>query len=881
MTATKRLLALFTTIAVLASHVYAATGDILDVKILSQGCFADITIEGLSTGGQYEFGLGANNEPFEGVPTVVFTVVSQGYTNGVLGTRTRTVYGTHWVRKAFSFTGNELTAQESIDGPNVVVRIALSESVYDSDNTTGGTGPGGASNSGTSPTVTIASGFYTQGGTPNNATLNHAVTNNSTLAYPKVIGNWSRALNYEKVGSSIRVGAAVFHGHAQQGQQVDCVKFTAADASGHTATATVTAATIDSTYGDPVPVIEHIADLDTSGFTQGDTGTLNFVAYPWIGNAASIMDTTSDGSVSPAGTGTASAPSPYFGPLSIVCDPAGTYCTSVAVVDAASGVDSGNTISGSDTTPEAAASHPFATIGAAFNALRTYNNTTYSRNNCGGSTIYLKDNAGGVNSFVWTGASVTVGTRPACALTVTRYPGHSRDNCVIATQGTGKTLGEIVKLVGVKITATNAAGVFDPNTTTSYMLFDQCELNVSVTPTVYRVGVWPMTRCLISNFAQGWANYGAVNSSPSLCRGCTIADSCTSLGQQQSYTMLGVLKTSSLAHNIGYSVVGSAPTRKNLVVAYSRITAGNTNAAILRDSPTGGNDHGAAYVQLLLENCNNVSQVIALSADTSTGSANNILLMHVDALGQRCSMAYNEYGPTGYDRLNWFVKNNLADDYNLKADTFLGVTATGLTKVSYVGTTLTAKVTVTGHQYTTGDLLYITSATPAAYKANGVSVTVSGNDLTYSVEAATDPGNPTQILIAPNPGRIKNWPVVYGVNHSGNIWAETASIGAAGSFMQNFSGLRCIPAATTGEPPTVSPKTIGYFSFVDRKSFNGSSNGAGNGNYRLQSDSPAIGMARDWVLPYDIDGKARRADGAAGAYEYSQSGLLLLRRRSQ
>ena len=858
-----------------------ATGDILSVAAIANGGFADITIEGLGTGGTYDLGLGAGNNPATGSPKVVFTVVSQGYTGDVLGTRTRAIYGTVRSRKPWSVSGDELTAQESASGGNVTVRVALSESIYDSDNNSGGTG----GNSGVAPTVTIAAGFYTQGGTPNNAVSNLTVTNNSTLAYPRVIGNWSRAVNYEKVGSTIRLGVAVFHGHAQSGQQVAAVKFIAADASGNSQTVLKTASEIDETYGHPVDgdgekvlVIEHVADITLSSFTpstanQGDVGTFNFIAYPFIGNGASVLDTAGTTSGSTAGTGTAAAPSPYYGPLSFVCDPNGTYCQSFAVVDAANGNDGTGAV-GVGTLDTGSPPASYATIGAAYTAVRSYNNSNYSRNNCGGSTIYLRDNAGGVNNFAWMGTTVTASTRPQCVWILTRYPGHSRDNVVIATQSGNRAAGELVKVVGVKITAESGSGIFDLNTATSYYVIDQCEIDSATAnrPLVYRIGVWSMTRCLVKNLRAGWTNYGGVNSSCMLCRGCTVDPASTFVGPNNSLTILGNLKTNTTLWLLGgaFSAASGQP-RKNNVIAYNRITASNTSGPIIIGGGDGNNNHGSAYAQNVLENCNDASPALQIAADNTDTIYNNVLIFHNVVVGQRCSMCYNEYGARPYDRLNWFVKNNIADDYNIKGDTFAGSSATATR--SYSGGVVTVTVTQTGHQYQNGDLVYIRSATPSAYLTTGAVVSAATtNTFQYTFAAGSDPGAITALVVSPHPARIGNFPVVYGVNHSGNVWAETTGIGAAGAFMQSFTGLKCLPAATTGEPPTSSTNPSTYLKFVDRKSFDGSTSGSGNGDYHLQSDSPAVALARDWILPYGLDGVVRTANGAVGAYEYSSGG---------
>lgn len=120
-----------------------------------------------------------------------------------------------------------------------------------------------------------------------------AVTNNSPINYPGVIANWECIPN-QKAGSSLTVRACAFHWAARNGLPVACVKFFAQDQSGHTSpTVTVTAPTIDSTQGDALPVIEYIATLDLSSMTQNDIVTVHFQAFPWIGDAGAVADTTS------------------------------------------------------------------------------------------------------------------------------------------------------------------------------------------------------------------------------------------------------------------------------------------------------------------------------------------------------------------------------------------------------------------------------------------------------------------------------------------------------------------------------------------------------------------------------------------------------------
>ncbi len=113
-----------------------AQGDILSVTVGSEGWYVDIVIDDLSTGGSYDMGLGANNNPATGTPKIVFTVVSLGYdATGTPTTVTRTVYGTKAIRKPYP---NQSQNEESSSGGDVTVRVALSDYIYAKDKTGGG-----------------------------------------------------------------------------------------------------------------------------------------------------------------------------------------------------------------------------------------------------------------------------------------------------------------------------------------------------------------------------------------------------------------------------------------------------------------------------------------------------------------------------------------------------------------------------------------------------------------------------------------------------------------------------------------------------------------------------------------------------------------------
>lgn len=359
-----------------------ATGDILSVTITDKttaglstdGWYADVVVEGLNTGGTYAFGLGTNNADTANAKFVM-TVVSEGYNSaGTLGTITRTVYGTRVMRKAYP---DHATMWETYSGGNVTLRIALSDFVYDDDNT-------GAGKSGTAPTVSIGSGWYTQGGTPNNACTNLTVTNNSTTDYPKVIGHFA-VEQRRPVNGTHTIEVFAVHKFGQNNCPVARVAVTATGASSsHTETGAATAMTL-SARGDNIPVYAVSLNLSTgAGFTRGELVNIKFVAYPWVGDAASTLDSNAD-----AGDKIFKLTDLNWTIMDIV----------YACVD---GVGASPAVSTNSATAETT---PYSSIANALAGIKAYNNSTHSLNRADGGVILL--NAG--NYSTATGSTLTNG----------------------------------------------------------------------------------------------------------------------------------------------------------------------------------------------------------------------------------------------------------------------------------------------------------------------------------------------------------------------------------------------------------------------------------------------------------------------------------------
>lgn len=615
---------------------HAATGDISAVRILGDtahnGWTAEIDIAGLSKGGAYNFGLGANNNPTNA--KVVFTVTSQGFdATGATTTIQRTIYGTDWVRRPYP---NDSLADEATSTGIVTVRVSLSDFIYQKD---------------TNITATIASGFYTQGGTPNNAISNISVTNNSVLAYPKTIANWSYPGWSRITGSSFTVRAVAFNRSAQQGLPVRVVKFFATDQHGHTVSTLVTSPTVDNSLGDASKVVEYIGTLSTASLTPKDLITINFVAYPWVGDTGATMDTSD---------GVNSQPTPLYAPIYGVYDD-GTYGTAAAVVDASAGNDTTCTAVAesafSSSTPPSAC----ATIDKAASIINAYNNAHYSRNDAAG-TIYLK-----AGTYNWAGSSNTISATVSNVWSViTPFPGVSGSSAVIGGQSGDQSFGGTkIKFENVTINVTSSpVSVFNGIT---YLWFDHCFIGMNGVAPIYNVNDWYITDST-STLAELFP-FSSVDSSPALIRGNNV----TGAVQGMVYTVLGNTNTSLGSMAWQNEIAGtSAPTSTEPIFAYNTFYKLANASDYTSFFGSVSNPLGAAIIQNLFEyDSTGGLPNLWIAADSTTNSpVNNVMLWYNTLVGGRLNRAYNSTGSSSIQRTLWSERGNITDTEHIKSDTF-------------------------------------------------------------------------------------------------------------------------------------------------------------------------------------------------------------------
>mgnify|MGYP001000765761 CR=1 FL=1 len=617
-------------------RMLAANGDITGVTVRSDGWSADVYISGLGTNGSYSYGLGSNNA-LTGSEKLRIALTSQGFDDtGTVTTVPRIVVGTKRVRKPYP---DDLAGDETLDAGVLRVRIALSDYVYSADSNL---------------TATLVAGLYSQGGTNSAASSSVTVTNSSTVAYPKPIANWSWP-GWQLLNTTTDLRVVAFHRHGQSGRPVRAVKFTLIG-GGLTNTAISTRPEIVAGAGDAVPVQEYVGRVDTSGFTNGTIVTTHFAAYPWIGDAASVLDT------SDAVNGN---PTPLYARQTNVVDRLGTYGYAVAVV-----ATNGNDSTGVATTralfstnsPPAA----FLTINKAAKAIQGTNNTLYGRNQAEG-IIYVH-----AGDYSWAGSANSVSGTGYTWLEVKPYPGESTRLWNITNAVSDKHVGAATrtKVVGASITSPILV-TFD---VTDNLWVDDCYINSTAGALFYQVNDWRITRSTIQSMSQGIRPYSTENMPPCLIRGNVISNlSAISL----VYTVLGNYSAAANSSGATWSdwFANQGPPMSVPIFAFNYLVRGTNNqAAALTIGQGRTNTVGAAIVCNVFEQAGTVTQpAMQVAADGATATSqtvDNVTLWHNTATGQRVNLAYCDTTTATPSRSLWSMRGNLFEDGNIKTDTF-------------------------------------------------------------------------------------------------------------------------------------------------------------------------------------------------------------------
>jgi hypothetical protein len=367
-----------------------ATNDITAASILSatpgNGWVLRLRVEGWAgkigaityNTGWAAFDAALGNNPNVDIPRLVLNLETKGYRESAGAPDLKTdlpwrIYGSRAWRLPHP---NQTTPSETVDGSDLLVDITLSDYVYVGD---------------ANLEVTILAGLLTSGSDTNNAVTDLAVTNNSTVAYPKVKAFWvdKHILPGERLGTTYQ-GAL----HAAHVYGVNGTLFTVTDESSNAANQYVTAQQSlacsrgPSSGANRLPNISaHVASLNVQSLTVGQLGTARARAYPRRGDATSVFDSNAFGNNDPALRNR---------PHRIQSN--ASWPDVFAYVNAAS--PSGSPVA--STTAATARAAPFADPWAAVLAARDFINTNLSRSaNLDGAVIRLMDNSGSPQDYAW------------------------------------------------------------------------------------------------------------------------------------------------------------------------------------------------------------------------------------------------------------------------------------------------------------------------------------------------------------------------------------------------------------------------------------------------------------------------------------------------
>ena len=591
-----------------------AIGNTLSFAIEAKGNSALVKLESMSTGGTFDLGIGENNSLTNAKIKLNFT--RPGYTNGVLTTKAFQVCAVPCsrpdlgaMRKRYP---DDADPNITVDGSDVIIRLALSRPIHDTD---------------TLVSAEIESGFYNDGTNDNLAETSFSVTNNSALVNPVCGGNTYTAPMQRIAGNDLHVEIGAFHKYG-----IDCVKITATDGT-NSQTRTISSATVseNSPLG---AIIAYQADFALSEFINLSLIKVSYVIYPLYAPALSIRN--SDDGVN-------AYPTWKYTNLQYRLDKTDSF--GKIKVDATNGNDTTGTVYA--TEAEAEAGLACQTIASAMTKLQAYHNSNFTINTAAGGTVLLTAETHSYGSSNGgTGLTEWVTIKPVSTAT--------KATTFINIPASNSSMSKMCHFKNLTLTGT---GFYTGNNSAAIYL-ENVELANTGTYTVYAMNY---------GFAEnltGSHSYGLrILSSGfwAVVRGC-VMDSHTRCA---GFTTIGC----SNVNLEGYTLGGNY-NNDNIIYAYNIEGQDTLDTAFLLGGSV--DVDGLFLIQNLFIRVGSQTQpLVMIAADSSTAETNNINIWNNTLAGARINIAYNDSatGATAY-HTNWSVHNNIFSNYNTKDDTF-------------------------------------------------------------------------------------------------------------------------------------------------------------------------------------------------------------------
>ena len=486
-----------------------------------------------------------------------------------------------------------------------------------------------------------------------------SVTNNSTFISPKPVANWAtparRLVGNTIGGDTVPVEVVAFHRNARNGKQVACVVFTIADGTNPDVTVTVATPEVSAYPGDLHPVI--VYKLPATSISSLNTGliTVNAKVYPWIGAAASVMNSADQSALR------------EFSPRYFHKDATKFATPDKMYVDAATGNDA--TAEVNDTAK------PALTLAGAINRMRT--GSTGAPWSTATTQIVIRSDA--TYSMV---AASGVSSGYGAGLLITRDPATTTKAGAIFSYGVlsngepkvnGSLPGAVTTacIIFKDMSLSGAGGVQNLVKGTTARL--ECQLDQVDVDNNSRTATW----CNLSDYYLWGVTFtnpgnGGFNASASgqhrIWRGVSMTPSGTAA--IESFLHLGntlnVASGCSLANASGQTQEGS-------IFAFNRYS--NITASLLSFSTAITN--GAAVIQNIFEFTGTTTTAFisfAVSNDALTNDTSGVIIHHNTFAGWyeagRNNVFYDE--TTGTNRTNKLqsVKGNIFVAIYTKGDVF-------------------------------------------------------------------------------------------------------------------------------------------------------------------------------------------------------------------
>ena len=475
------------------------------------------------------------------------------------------------------------------------------------------------------------------------------VANLSTLLYPRPIACWLTPDLERAQGSTFTARLAVAHAYARGGKPVAAVTFIASDGT-NTVQQTISAMS-SRQWGSGLyaPYFECAMPLTT--LNQGALCTLDVIIYPWVGTAyrASVSG--------------AAYPSINFSVLKFLNDRTGGYGQAYAYVNATTGNNATAVVSA---TPATAAAAPYLTVAAAAAAVRTFNNTTYARNNASGGTIRLVAGEHVHATF----QSVTVGEIPlvieaenSALKSTTIY----KDSGVTALNSTPQKLkfrNLTLKKVGASVTMLDNSATLA--TLDRMLVLENVAIDRNGTST-YGAWLYKTGRCWMVDVSSATTLGAMLNDFAGVCKeiiaiGCSGPFASTNFFNAIACRLTGGLRRVPSGANVELGL--------GQLFSHCHITQ-NVDGSRAMTSSTGTiDDRGFAVVGCVLEQtAGETAPNFSFHADTDVQVVENALCIGTTVVGSRTNWLYQDTGTVAVAKRG-FMRFSVNRQRNTKTDVF-------------------------------------------------------------------------------------------------------------------------------------------------------------------------------------------------------------------